>query len=218
MSYILTIFSVTKTKLVAFIGLMIPASITVDLSIKSIFTAATEDMDFKKFSVIALINGMFLVPFIFVSLYDYVCDLIATRMEMRRRGIPVNIRPCIKWYKTLWEMVSVMAFSFFIWIFAVYTVIIDNHALYEIMLWITAIVYLAGIVHEFDSIGKNLEKANGEKPGFFKWIDNFVRLMERTALRKLLQKCGMKDDEGVESVVDFDKEEKKLPKDLDDKK
>lgn len=216
LSYIISILTITKSKLLplAFTG-MATFSI-VNYNIKSMFTSVIEDMDFKKFSVIAVINFCFLVIFIFVSMYDYVCDLVATRAEMRRRNIPLNVRHCMKFYRTMTEMSAVVLFNFFIWIFAIYSIIIENNLLYNSTLWITAIIYTAAITHEFSSIGKNLEKANEEKPGFFKWIDSFVKLIERTVLKKLLEKCGVDDDDGIEEVINSTR--KKSANNLEDKK
>ena len=94
------------------------------------------------------------------------------------------IKP-LRLYVTLWKFLGVLILNGFLTFVTIVAATIAHGVPYHIPLWILLIAIIMECGFEFHSIGKNIERINGEKPAFFEFYDSVLDLTKIRIFKKI---------------------------------
>lgn len=135
-----------------------------------------------------------LMVLIFGSAFYFAFNLIDLGLGIKAAKTKRETINPLRLYVTLWKFLGVLILNGFLTFVTIVAATIAHGIPYHIPLWILLIAIIMECGFEFHSIGKNIEKINGEKPAFFEFYDNILNLTKIKIFTKIKGKDNFKNE------------------------
>lgn len=90
-----------------------------------------------------------------------------------------------KLYKTLWKLLGVLLLTSMLGALTIGTAIMAQSWAYSISIWLHLVILIAANLYEFSSVGDNIKRFSGNKPGIFTFVDSLFTLFKRNAFNRV---------------------------------
>lgn len=195
LAYIAAILTYKKASAVAFSAITSGAIVST-IRITELTKHFGENLSETDFTTTLIIQGIGFCFFSFMVILNFMTGVQASRYENHRKEKPEkNFIKTSKLWFTLWKVLAIMALMLTVACFSLVFSYRGFNGFYFTLTWFNVSFWILAISYEFYSVGENLERRHGRKPGMFLIWDKILHRFEERILKKVSDTSFNKEDQ-----------------------